>query len=126
MGDDVLAAPVLRDPAVLHEDRAVAELRDCLHVVRDEEHRAAVRAEVLHAPEAATLELRVPDGEHLVDEQDLRLEVRGHREREPHVHAARVALHRRVEEALDARELDRCRGASLDLAPFMPRIAPFR
>ena len=63
-------------------------------------------AEVLHAAEAAPLELRVADREHLVDEQDLGLEVRGDREREPHVHAARVALHRRVDELLDPGELD--------------------
>ena len=76
-------------------------------------------AEVLHPPEAALLELGVADREHLVDEQDLRLEVRGDGEREPHVHAARVALDRRVDELLDAGELDdlvelplRSRGAS--------------
>ena len=60
----------------------------------------------LHAAEAAALELGVADGEHLVDEQDLRLEVRRDREGETHVHAARVALHRRVDEALDPGELD--------------------
>ena len=61
---------------------------------------------LLHPAEAAALELRVADGEHLVDEQDLRLEMRGDREREPHVHAARVALDRRVDELLDAGEVD--------------------
>ena len=63
-------------------------------------------AEVLHPAEALLLELGVADGEHLVDEQDLRLEVRGDREREPHVHPARVALHGRVDELLDLGELD--------------------
>ena len=38
------------------------------------------------------------------------------REREPHVHAARIALHRRVDELLDARELDDVVEALLDLA----------
>ena len=38
--------------------------------------------------------------------QDLGLEVRRDGEREPHVHAARVALDRRVEEPLDPGELD--------------------
>ena len=68
-----------------------------------------------------------PDGEHLVHDEDVGLEVRGHGEREPHVHAARVVLHRRVEELLDLGELD-------DLVELlrsisrrrMPRIAPFR
>ena len=86
------------------------------------------RADVVHlARGTCCWNSRVADGEHLVDEQDLRLEVRGDREREPHVHPARVALHRRVEEPLDLGELD-------DLVELarrsprvrMPRIAPFR
>ena len=86
-----------------------------------------VFAELLHAPETAALELRVADREHLVDEQDLRLEVRRDREREPHVHPARVALDGRVDELLDAGELDDVVEALLDLAcASCPRIAPFR
>ncbi len=93
----------------------------------DEEDGAPGAAELLHASEAATLELRVADREHLVDEEDLRLEVRRDREREPHVHAARVALHRRVEEALDAGELDDLVEARVDLAPLHARGSqPFR
>ena len=89
-------------------------------VVRDEEHRPAGAAELLHPAQAAPLELGVADREHLVDEQDLGLEVRGDGEREPHVHAARVALHRRVDELLDARELDDLVEARVDLAALHP------
>ena len=53
-----------------------------------------VLRELLHAPETAPLELGVAHREHLVDEQDLRLEVGRDGEREPDVHPARVALHR--------------------------------
>ena len=49
---------------------------------------------------------RIADGEHLVDDQDLRLQVRRHGEREPHVHPERVPLHRRVEVLLDLGERD--------------------
>ena len=56
--------------------------------------------------EALLLEVRVADGEHLVDEQDLGLEVRRDREREAQVHARRVALDRRVEELRRPGELD--------------------
>ena len=77
-------------------------------------------AEVLHPPEAALLELGVADREHLVDEQDLRLEMRGDREREAHVHSARVALHRRVDEPSDAGELDDLVELARDLAPPHP------
>jgi hypothetical protein len=61
---------------------------------------------VLHPPQALALERRVADGEHLVDDQHLRLEVGGDGEREPQVHAARVVLDRRVDEALDLGEGD--------------------
>ena len=59
-----------------------------LQLVADEQDRAAVAADVAHLAEALLLERGVADGEHFVDDQDLGLEVRGHRERQPHVHAA--------------------------------------
>ena len=63
-----------------------------------------VPLELLHPAQALLLELRVADREHLVHEQDLRLEVRRHRERQPHVHAARVALHGGVQELCESPE----------------------
>ena len=76
-------------------------------VVADEEDRAPSRRRPRRIlPEALPLELGVADRQHLVDEQDLRLEVGGDREGEPHVHPARVALDRRVDELLDLGELD--------------------
>ena len=86
-----------------------------------------VPLELLHPPEALLLELGVADREHLVDEQDLGLEVRGDRERQAHVHAARVALHGRVEELLEPGELDDLvEPGERSPAGVMPRMAPFR
>ena len=48
----------------------------------------------------------VADREHFVEDQDVRLQERGDREGEAHIHAAGVALDRRVDEALDAGEID--------------------
>ena len=62
--------------------------------------------DIAHLAEALLLERGVADGQHLVDDQDLRLQMRGHGEREAHVHAARIALHRRIEELLDLGERD--------------------
>src|SRR4029079_19389303 len=90
----------------VEQDGAVAELRDGLHVVGDEQDGAPGVSEVLHAPQAPCLELGVTHGEHLVHEQDLGLEMRGNREGETDVHAARVPLDRRVDEPLDPGELD--------------------
>ena len=62
--------------------------------------------DLVHLAQRLALEGGVADREHLVDEQDLRLEVGGDGEGEPHRHAARVALDRGVEEALDLGEVD--------------------
>ena len=58
----------------------------------------------------------VADREHLVDDQDLGVEVRRDRERQPDVHPARVALHGRVDELLDPAELDDLVELRTDLA----------
>ncbi len=122
--DDGRARTVEEDPSLVHPDRPLAQLRHGLHLVRDEEHRAAGLAQVLHAPEAAALELRVTDGEHLVHEQDLGLEVSRDGEGEPHRHPARVALDRRVDELLDAGELDDVRELARDHLPLHPEHGP--
>ena len=116
--DDFPARAVARNAAPFEEQRSVAELRDRLHVVRDEEHGSTGGPDLFHTAEASGLELRVADGEDLVDQEDLGLEVRGDRECEPHVHSARVPLDRRVDEPLDTRELDDLAKLLLDLAPL--------
>ena len=57
-----------------------------------------------NAVEALALERRVADGERLVDEQDVGVDVHRDGEREPHHHPARIELHRLVDEFADARE----------------------
>jgi hypothetical protein len=51
--------------------------------VADEHDGAAALVEAAHLRQALALELRVADGEHLVDRQDVGVEVRGHREGQP-------------------------------------------
>ena len=76
-------------------------------VVADEHDRPPLLdRELADLAHALALERGVADREHLVDEHDLRVQVRRDREAEAHEHAARVALDRRVDERLDARELD--------------------
>ena len=79
---------------------------DRVEVVADEDDRPALALRHLHAPEALALELGVAHGQHLVDHEDVGLEVGGHREGQPQVHARRVPLDGGVEEPLDAREGD--------------------
>ena len=73
----------------------------------DEKYRtSAAFGYFLHLAQTLLLELRIADGEHLVDDQDFRLQMRRHREGEPHLHAAGIALDRRVDELLDPGEVD--------------------
>ena len=108
--------------------RAGAEAADRLHVVADEEHGPAVVRDLAHPSEAALLELGVADREHLVDDQDVRLEVRGDREAEAHVHPARVALDRRVDVLRRPRRTRRSRRTSAATSALRAcrGCAPFR
>ncbi len=88
--------------------------------MRHEDYRAAAVPDVLHLVQALLLEPGVADGEDLVDQQDLGLEMGGHCERQTHVHPARVVLHRRIEELLDLGEGDNLVELLLDLGPLHP------
>ena len=114
---DGLDGAVGSDAALLEQDCPVAERPDRRHVVADEEDGTSLARDLAHLPQALRLELGVADREHLVDDEDVGVEVSGHREREPHVHPARVALHRRVDELLDAGEVDDLVELGGDLGP---------
>ena len=55
--------------------------------VRHDDDRAALVLELVHAVQALALEGLVADGEHLVDEQHVGIDVDRDREAEPDVHA---------------------------------------
>ena len=104
--DRLARRAVERDLAVAQQHRPPAEAVDGRGVVGDEDDRAAALLELEDLPEALALELLVADGEHLVEQQHVDVEVRGDREAEPHVHARRVRPHGHVDEPLELREGD--------------------
>ena len=57
--------------------------------------------DIVHFSKALFLKFGIADSQHFVDNQNLRLEVRGHRKRKPNVHSRRIVLHRRVEKFFD-------------------------
>ena len=108
---EVLRARSARARRVDDDGRARAASRgrrsaDRAHVVRDEEDRAALVAQPVELVEALLLEGGVADGEHLVDQQHVGVDLDHHREREPHVHARRVVLELQVLELAQLGELD--------------------
>ena len=99
----LVRGPVEGDPALIEPQRPLAEPADRTEVVRHEDDCPPGALQVLHPADAA-LELRVADGERLVDDEHVGLEVGRDGERQPQPHPRGVALQRRVEEALDAGE----------------------
>ena len=79
--------PVEANRAVDEQDRAVAQPLDGRGVVGDEQDRPAAFLEGCDDAEALSLEALVPDGEHLVEQQDVGLEECGDGEAETHRHA---------------------------------------
>ena len=77
--------------------------------------------DVAHFAEALFLEIDVADGEHFIDEQNFRLEMRGHGKRQPHVHPARIMFHRRIDEFFQLRERHNLIELALDLLLVHPQ-----
>ena len=105
------------DAPVVEQDQPGAKAQQRGHAVGDEEHRAAGGADLGHAAEAFLLELRVADGQYLVHQEDVGLEVCRHREGQPQVHARRVPLDRRVQETLDSSKINDLVKLANDLRP---------
>src|SRR6187431_2854573 len=98
--------PDLGDAAPVEAYRALAQPKHRLNVMRDQHDGLTAAADLLDALDALFLKLGVAHGKDFVDEQDLRLDVGGDRERQPHVHPARVMFHWFVEMSLHAGEGD--------------------
>src|SRR3954466_14862216 len=116
--------PVEGDRARVEDDDALARALDERRVVGDEHERRAA-LDLLGDPRLAlALEGLVADGQHLVDEQHVGVEVRGDREAEPHEHAARVRLDRDVDEVAELGEGDDVVDARRDLVSRQPVEGP--
>ena len=107
--DRVARRPVEDEPPVVEDDGAVADLAHGGGVVGDEHDRAPLGLELPDPAQALGLEQLVADGEHLVDEQHVGIEVDGDGEAEAHVHPRRVVLDRLVDELLQLGEARRSR-----------------
>jgi len=77
--------------AAVEPQHAVAQVGHRGRVVADEQQRAAL-LEFAQEAHALLHEARVADGQRLVDDEDVGVDVRHDGEREPHRHAGRVRL----------------------------------
>jgi hypothetical protein len=76
-----------------------------IRVVADENKRGAV-ADAGQSLITLGPKRNITDCQYLIQEQDIGLHGRRHREAEPYLHAGAVALHGRVDEIVDPREVD--------------------
>ena len=105
VGDLVRLAQVDRVPRS-KQQRAVAEALQRAHVVGDEDDRPPAITQVVEHVKALLLEGGVADGQHLVDHQDVGVDLDRHREGQTHVHPRGVVLELEVLELLQLGELD--------------------
>ena len=96
----LLDGPVVRQTSLPQPDPALAQALDGRRVVTDKKNGAALSCNIRHLAKAFLLKLGVADGQDLVNYEDLRFEMCRDGEGETDVHAARVMLHRRVDEPL--------------------------
>ena len=90
--------------ALIEPERTVAELLDDIERMRHQENRLVAAPKLRKLVETLHRERLVTDGQHLVDEQHLWVDVNRDGEPEPHVHARRVGLDRCVDEVFELGE----------------------
>lgn len=92
------------DLSMVEPECAVAQGFHVAGGMRDKKNRDAARAQLVNFTEAALPEIDVADRESFIDQQDFGIDVDRHRECEPDHHAARIGLHRLMDEIADFRE----------------------
>jgi len=92
--------------AIVHGENFLTEICDGGHIMAYKKNRPAMAGDILHFAQAFFLEFRVSDGQNLVHDQNLGLQMRRDGEREPHIHPGAIPLHRRVDIPRTAGELD--------------------
>ena len=100
-------------------------LDEILHRVRDQHARLPIVPQSLECVRALLLEPAIADGEDLVEEQDVRVDVRHHRKAEPGAHAGGVVAQLQVLEVAQLGELDDRPVALRASAGWRPIITAF-
>src|ERR1017187_8046498 len=94
------SGPKVNHFAVVQADALLGKTSNRRHIVTHKQHRPSAPRHFTHLPKAFLLELSVPNRQHFINDQDLRLEMRRHRKRQPYIHPARVSLHWCIKELL--------------------------
>jgi hypothetical protein len=95
-----------------------------VQVVAHEQDRPILAPQLGEVGQASPLKLRVAHGEHLVEHQDLTVEVSRHGEGQPQEHAGRIPLDRSVEEPPHPGEVDDLAHPPIDVTARQPQDRP--
>src|SRR5215510_5599692 len=79
----------------------MAHRLDGKQVVRHQQDSNAASRQIPHVIQALSLEPYVPYRQRLIDDQNLRFQMRRHREGEPHIHTTAVTFHRSIQELVN-------------------------
>src|SRR4029077_10309 len=99
-------------------DRASTKRRDLRSGVGHHQDRLAIGLELADTVDALLLERGVADSQHLVDDEDVRVDVDRYSKTEPDIHTRRVVLHRAVDELCELAELDDLVEQAIGLGPW--------
>ena len=107
----VVAADVARvadvlDPTAADQHRAVAVFLHGPHLVGDQDNRLARQFHLTEGVGALLLEGGIADGQYLIDQQDVGVDLQHQREGEPHEHPRGVVLQLQVDEVPEFGEVD--------------------
>src|ERR1017187_5449298 len=72
-----------------------------MHIMANKNYRPTVLSDISHLTEALLLKSCIANCEYFIYQKDFGLEMGRHSERKSHIHAAAVALYRRVQKLLD-------------------------
>src|SRR5579862_6720827 len=100
----LMRRPRISNRAVVHPDHTMAEPSNLINLMAHQYHGAPLQRHITHLSQAFLLERDVPHLQHFIHQQHLRLQVRRHRECQPHIHPARIMFDLRIQKLLDLRE----------------------
>src|SRR5882672_11820727 len=114
-GDDIEGRSVLLDDAAVDPNHSFAKPPDLTHLVTYEHNGATALGDLAHFPNALFLELQIAHRQHLVHQENFRLELSSHGEGQAHLHARAEMLERRIDEFINLRERHNLIKFALDL-----------
>jgi hypothetical protein len=116
MGHDLFSRASPFDRAAIDQDYALAMSSNGDEAVSHQQNRSAGPSHIIHLTETFLLKVRVADRKHFINDQDFRIQVRGHGKGKPQIHPARVVFDGRIEESLDFSERNNFVKSLVDLA----------